>query len=109
MTKLNETINQKLNDIIFDVISEVNEDLDDGKKLAFSNNAVLWGETSPLDSIGFVGMLVKFETALASNYGKPIRLMDNKAMSATSSPFRTLGTLAEHIQTTLKANGIDNE
>ncbi|MFM7316385.1 MAG: acyl carrier protein [bacterium] len=57
----------------------------------------LIGNGRILDSIGLVSMLVELESRLAEETNLPIRLMDDRAMSQSKSPFRTAGTLADYI------------
>jgi acyl carrier protein len=63
----------------------------------FNENSPLIGSDRLLDSIGLVSMLVELETRLADLTDKPIRLMDDRAMSQSRSPFRSIGTLADYI------------
>lgn len=57
----------------------------------------LFGPSGLLDSLGLVSVLVELEQKLSDACGRPVSLMDDKAMSETSSPFRTIGSLAEYL------------
>lgn len=57
-----------------------------------------------VDSIGLVTLLVSVEEQLASQFGRSVSLMDDRAMSQTRSPFRTIGTLAEYLSQILNEN-----
>lgn len=109
MLKLNTEISDTVNNILNDIVADINDELPKDHQIVFDKDTIIWGQKGVLDSISLVTVLVKIETGLTSHYGTPIRLIDNKAMSQGSSPFRTLGTLADHIQTTLKDHGINNE
>ena len=52
----------------------------------------LIGATGILDSIGFVGTMVDMQDAFPG-----IDFTNDKAMSAATSPFRTLGTLIDYV------------
>jgi acyl carrier protein len=107
MIKFNAEINDTVNSILSDIVTDINDELSEDRQITFDKDAVIWGQEGVLDSIGLVTILVKIETALTSHYGTPIHLIDSRAMSQASSPFRTLGTLADYIQTTLKTSGIE--
>jgi len=57
----------------------------------------LLGEGALLKSVGLVSLLVGVEQRLAHQCGIEVALMDERAMSQTRSPFRTVGTLANYI------------
>jgi acyl carrier protein len=68
---------------------------------AISEESRLIGAGRVLDSIGLVSMLVELETRIADESNLSIRLMDDRAMSQSKSPFRTVGTLADYIDSLL--------
>jgi acyl carrier protein len=57
----------------------------------------LFGPSGLLDSLGLVSVLVELEQKISDACGRSVSLMDDKAMSETSSPFRTIGSLAEYL------------
>jgi len=59
-------------------------------------NSNLIGENSILDSLGLVSFIVDLESEL-NNSGLQISIVTDKAMSLSSSPFRTVQTLIEFI------------
>ncbi len=58
----------------------------------------LIGSGGVLDSLGLVTLIVDLEQKLADEYGLPLTLADERAMSQTNSPFRTIRALADHIR-----------
>lgn len=56
----------------------------------------LFGESGVLDSMGLVSVVVELEQALSDRVGRDISLMNDRAMSQTRSPFRTVRSLAEY-------------
>ena len=54
----------------------------------------LFGSGSKLDSFALVNLLLDVEQQVSSRFGVSISLMDERAMSEKSSPFRTIQTLA---------------
>jgi acyl carrier protein len=57
----------------------------------------LFGKDGLLDSLGLVNLLMDIEQAVNDRTGLTIALADDRAMSQTRSPFRTIGTLADYI------------
>ena len=53
------------------------------------------GKAAVCDSVNLVAYLVALEERINGQFSVQIALMDDKAMSQTKSPFRTVATLAE--------------
>lgn len=64
-----------------------------------SPETALFGPEGILDSLGLVALIVDVEEAIAERTGVAITLGDDRAVSQRSSPFRTVGSLAEYIAT----------
>ncbi|MBM3883665.1 MAG: hypothetical protein FJ387_28825 [Verrucomicrobia bacterium] len=58
----------------------------------------LVGQGALLKSVNLVAMLVGIEQRLGEQYGIEISLMDERAMSQTRSPFRSVATLVEYLE-----------
>lgn len=56
----------------------------------------LFGPSGVLDSLGLVSVVVELEQTLTDRLGRNISLMNDRAMSQTRSPFRTVRSLAEY-------------
>lgn len=56
----------------------------------------LFGEEGLLDSLGLVNLVVGLEQEIQDELGYTVALADEKALSARSSPFRDVGSLAEY-------------
>ena len=56
----------------------------------------LFGKPGLFDSIGLVNLVLSVEEAVEDEYGVTISLADQRAMSQSSSPFRSMQSLAEH-------------
>jgi D-alanine--poly(phosphoribitol) ligase subunit 2 len=92
----------KINGLLFDVIDEVNEQLDDSRKITRSTETVLFGEGGTLDSLGLVNFIVETEQRIHETFGVSVALADERAMSQRSSPFRSIQSLADYIASLLK-------
>lgn len=58
----------------------------------------LLGSGSGLDSIGLVTLIAELEERLSRQAGRPVVLADERAFSRFHSPFRTVSTLARHVE-----------
>ncbi|MBV9948441.1 MAG: hypothetical protein JOZ69_16440 [Myxococcales bacterium] len=58
---------------------------------------VLVGPAAVLDSIGVVSLIVDIEQRIEMEHDVSVTLANEKAMSQKSSPFRSVGVLADHI------------
>jgi acyl carrier protein len=62
----------------------------------------LFGGDSPLDSTALVSLIIEVEQQINETYGIDVVIADDRAMSQAHSPFRTIGSLADYIETLLK-------
>jgi|SRR6267142_436499 len=56
----------------------------------------LFGRDGFLDSLGLVTLVVGVEQAIEDTFDARVGLADERAMSQTRSPYRTIGSLAEY-------------
>ena len=57
----------------------------------------LIGQEAVLTSLGLVSLVVELEQVLLEEHGLDVSLTDERAMSQTRSPFRTVGSLADYV------------
>lgn len=93
-----ERPNDILSKIIYPVVDEMRRTLPDCSGFNAEPETALLDEKSALDSSGVVSFLVAVEEKIELATGRAIRLVSERAMSRTSSPFRTLAALAGYIQ-----------
>lgn len=67
-----------------------------------SEATALYGPEGLLDSLGLVRLIIAVETAIADEFDVHVTLADERAISQRSSPFRTVGTLADYIVMVMK-------
>jgi acyl carrier protein len=96
---------QKVVAAINSAIDDLNEVLEPAEQLAKSADVALIGQDASLDSLGLVNLIVLVEEKIQQQFGVGITLVDERAMSQSKSPFRTLGTLAEFVQEQLADHG----
>src|SRR5438105_2325145 len=66
-----------------------------------SEDTALVGSGAVVDSLGLVQIISDVEDTMADDYAQPIDLTDERALSQEKSPFRTVGTLVDHVMTCL--------
>ena len=94
----------KIKEIIFKSIEELNENLEKDQKMQLSINTVLLGRDSNIDSITLVNLIVSIEENLEENLNVSVTLADEKALSEKNSPFLTIKTLLDYITLLTKEN-----
>ena len=67
-------------------------------------SAPLLGRNSRLDSLELVMLVVAIERRLAERFQATLTLADEKALSRSQSPFRTLSALADYAAELLEAS-----
>jgi acyl carrier protein len=82
---------------LFNVIDEFNRTLPAEKRLMKAPDTTLVGGNGALDSVGLVNLIVATEQRIEEDFGIPISLADERAMSQEKSPFRTVDTLVNYI------------
>lgn len=94
--KLMNDIDRILNSV-FEAADEVNRET--GSVLVEKRpEAVLFGESSKLDSLGLVNLIVQVEQIVLRDFEKTITIADERAFSMKNSPFRTVQSLADYVQ-----------
>ena len=91
-----------LEKILYPTIDSTKDLFRAGVTIAKTPEAQLYGPGSSLDSLELVNFIVAVEEKIEEVSGKTVRLVNEKAMSRKSSPFKTVGTLAEFIDELLQ-------
>ena len=68
-----------------------------------TRDTLLFGDSGLLDSVGLVSLIVAVEQEIENDLGVSIVLADERAMSQKSSPFRSIGALADYAATLVAA------
>ncbi|GAC1506900.1 MAG: hypothetical protein NVS1B3_06850 [Candidatus Dormibacteraceae bacterium] len=96
---------QPIVEVIYSAVDDLNEILDPQERLDKSEDMALIGQDARLDSLGLVNLIVLVEEKIQARFGVGVTLVDERAMSQSRSPFRTLGTLAEFVEEQLNDHG----
>jgi acyl carrier protein len=63
----------------------------------------LFGREGFLDSMALVSLVVAVEQAIEDELGVSVSLADDRALSQRTSPYRTVGALADYADTLVRA------
>ncbi len=97
-TKGKKVINKdKVQEIIFRALNNLNDELPDGEKFEISPTTPLFGPNATLDSLSLVSVIVDVEGDVSIALGRSISLTDDRAMSQKISPFDDVQTLLNYI------------
>ena len=83
---------------VFQAIDTLNPQLGENQQIERSENAKLFGNGAPLDSLGLVNLIVTVEEQLADDHDLFLTLANEKAMSRRTSPFQSVESLIEFIE-----------
>jgi acyl carrier protein len=97
-TQQNSRIRERVQKVVFDTIDQMNQE-EVENPLEKSTEVVLLGKSGKLDSLGLVRLIVATEQNLETEFGIQLTIADERALSQSVSPFKTLGTLINYIQT----------
>ena len=89
--------------IVKNIISEISNSIyTDNEEIVINENSVIYGDNSQLDSLELVSLIVAVEQNIEDEFGISITLADERAMSQENSPFRSVRSLADYVETILK-------
>jgi acyl carrier protein len=87
---------EEIRQIILECINQFNQQREPDERLELAPEAHLFGDQSPLDSLGLVTLTMDIEDAL-TDHGVEVSLSDSRAMSRRQSPFRNVTALVDFI------------
>lgn len=97
---------ERIESAIFDALEEVNLTLPESMQLERSADSVIFGRGGKLDSLGLVNFVLAVEEKL-STLGLNVSLTDQRAMSRTRSPFRSVKTLSAFVEEITKERRVN--
>jgi acyl carrier protein len=87
----------EIQQIVLDGLRLGNEARPDDAQVPLAAETELFGPNGYLDSMALVGLLLDVEDALLE-HGVHVALSDERAMSESRSPFRSVETLTDYIE-----------
>ena len=82
--------------VILQAVEVINMGRREDMKVSVDRQAPLFGDESPLDSMGLVALLMEVEES-CRDHGWEVSLSDERAMSRSQNPFRNVPSLADLI------------
>lgn len=83
--------------IVHRAIEMVNKNKADEDKISTDSDTNLMGDASTLDSLTIVNLFVAIEQVIEDETGEVVIVVDQDAIGTDEHPFRTVATLAEHL------------
>jgi acyl carrier protein len=101
---------QRVQDIVYQCLDELNEQLAEGHRIEKRRESSLLGDAGGVDSLGFVNFIALLEEKCEVSFHVSLSLSDT-VHEAEANPFETIGTLVDFItrlleQTMLKTGGL---
>ncbi len=84
--------------IVYKCLDEINLSLSDGDKLNKSKDELLIGDGGKLDSLALMIFLTDIEKNLKNHLNIDINVLDDKLMSNSNGPYKTIGTFIEYYE-----------
>jgi len=97
---------EKIIKLIIDSLKELNVELENPELENPTAETSIYGASGNLDSLALVNLIVDIEEKISNEFEKNVVLADEKAMSQTNSPFRTIERLADYITKLLREEKI---
>lgn len=86
-----------VSEIIFSAIAQIGDELEVAALANPDETTRLMGDKAALDSIALVSLIAEIEAVVSERFDVSIVLADERAMSATRSPFRRAGVLIDYV------------
>lgn len=96
-SKEDDIMENEVKEIIKAAVEELNEQLDNDKKLEYNPDLRLIGKQSSIESMDFVTLVTIIEELVSDRLNKDIRVVSDKAFSRERSPFSSLGSLTDFV------------
>ncbi len=90
-------------------IKNYNQTVSPERILLDSNDTVLFGLDSKLDSLGFINFVVALEAEIESQFNVSLIIVDEESLGMAESPFKTIQTLKNLVQTRIKESGANSK
>ena len=88
----------KLINAIYSSIDEINRGLSGNNKIKKNESTVIFGD-GKIDSLAFINFISSIEENISNEFSISIDLTNEDVLMEEVSPFRTVSTLAEYIET----------
>lgn len=93
----------KITNIVINSINSLNAFLDRKIPIEQREKCALYGEAGELDSLALVSLIVTIEENIEREFNVNLILANEKAMSQKNSPFLSVQTLVNYIESLMKS------
>ena len=91
---------------VFTAVERANALRPPGDQIPQREEARLFGDGGRLDSLGLVSFVLDVEDLVNEATGRSVVLSDDRAMSQSRSPFRTIGDFVEYVAQRLQGSDV---
>lgn len=91
---------EKILNLVLETVKEIGEDQDNQALINATEETSLFGEN--LDSMGIVFLVTDLESRISDELEVDLTLADERAMSQKTSPFRSVKTLANYVNSLIE-------
>ena len=99
---------ERAKSVVLDALDALNEDKATDEQINFTDDLILMGPDSILDSLDLINLIIFLEERLNELTDKPVQLAIDPASFEGNHPFQTTSTLIEFITTLLIAEPSEN-
>lgn len=92
----------RVTQLVLRAIDELNSSLAAEERVGPSVEEPLFGDQGKLDSLGLVNLVALTEQRIEDELGVSISLADERALSETDSPFRTVASFSRYVSMLLE-------
>jgi acyl carrier protein len=96
--KENDLMQAAAFELVKSVVEGISDEIGYDTLRKVSADTTLFGGTDGIDSLSLVRIVAEVEREAEEKFARRVVLADERAMSRRSSPFRTVGTLAQLLQ-----------
>lgn len=93
---------QVVSDIVKSAVEEANSTLPPDGRLEISASTLLTGDGGALSSLGVISFILAVEEKVNETLATEIMLFDESLIADPHGPFRTVGTLVDHVHSALQ-------
>ncbi len=93
---------ERILDIIYLAIDDVNAQIDKLKKIKKSENTILIGANSELDSLALINFILNIERTFNEEFSLDITLTDQQLLLEPDGPFNKINTLVDYLDKIIK-------
>lgn len=93
---------EKINNIIFNILKDLAQDLENENLANPTEQTKLYGEGGNLDSLALVSLVSDLEDSISDEFGVDLVLANEKTMSQKNSPFKDVKSLSEYISSQIE-------